>query len=56
MDGSTYGLEGLVKNSDGSLVEKDVLSKNAVLNELIHNCVLCNDSKIVYDEVKNGFS
>ncbi len=51
VEGSTYGPEGLIYYSGGKQIESDLLAKNPVLNELSHNCCVCNDSKIVYDEV-----
>ncbi|KAJ3300572.1 hypothetical protein HK104_009907 [Borealophlyctis nickersoniae] len=54
VEGSTYGPEGRVLQND-RVVDRDILSKNAALNELAHICVLCNDSKIIYDENMDQF-
>ena len=51
--GSTFGPEGQVFYAKGDkLVEKDLLMKNPVINELAHICTLCNDARIGFDEVK----
>ncbi|KAI9205585.1 uncharacterized protein BJ171DRAFT_500855 [Polychytrium aggregatum] len=54
-EGSTYGPEGRILNAEGKQVDRDILSNNAVLNELIQICALCNDSRIVFDEKSGQF-
>ncbi|KAJ3235411.1 hypothetical protein HDU81_000552 [Chytriomyces hyalinus] len=55
VEGSTYGPEGSVKKN-GAVIGTDEVSNNAVLNELLTVCALCNDSKIVYDEKTDSFA
>jgi Ca2+ transporting ATPase len=45
VEGTTYGPEGGIQEG------KDQCVDNPVMNELAHICVLCNDSRITYDEV-----
>jgi Ca2+ transporting ATPase len=44
-----------VLNQAGKMVERSVLSKNKCLTELTHVATLCNDSKIVYDVIRDKY-
>ncbi|KAJ3387817.1 hypothetical protein HDU92_001769 [Lobulomyces angularis] len=56
VEGFTYGPEGRVSYAaNGQTVERDILVKNQVLNELSLNCVLCNDSKVQYEVKTDTF-
>lgn len=51
MEGNTYGPDGPV-SSNGAMIAPETVNKNIVLNELLTICALCNDAKVVYDEVR----
>ena len=55
IEGATYGPEGRVL-SKGKPVDRDLLAKDSVLNELSHICSLCNDAKVIFDETNEVFS
>ncbi|KAJ3392610.1 hypothetical protein HDU84_003859 [Entophlyctis sp. JEL0112] len=52
--GSTYGPDGAVL-SGSKPISSDIVSKNAVLNELLTISALCNDAKVVYDEKSDAY-
>jgi Ca2+ transporting ATPase len=50
VEGSSYGPEGSVLQN-GKNISRDVVAATPGLNELLHICALCNDAKVVFDEV-----
>ncbi|ORY22522.1 calcium ATPase [Rhizoclosmatium globosum] len=55
VDGTSYGPEGRVLTSNGAAIGQDAVQKDAVLNELLTICSLCNDSKVLYDDKTEAF-
>ncbi|KAI9099712.1 hypothetical protein DFS34DRAFT_501424 [Phlyctochytrium arcticum] len=54
VEGTTYGPEGRVLHKQAP-IDRDLLTKHSVLNELAHICAMCNDSKIAYDETLDTY-
>ena len=55
IEGNTYAPCGNVLTGEGEIVDRNILVKNPVLNELTHICALCNESKIIYEESHDAF-
>lgn len=51
VNGDTYAPVGSIFNSHGAHMSRSQIAENPVLCEFASICVMCNDSKIVYDEV-----
>ena len=50
VEGTTYAPEGLVASTTGKPIKQEL--QVGPLQRLAEICAICNDSKIVYDEVR----